>query len=59
MGQEDAKKLEVKRESEVDGTKPGIYLGPAKFAAANGVDVGKLSRNNHECKMKRPQGFKI
>ena len=35
--------LEVKRESEIDGTLPGIYLGPTKFAAANGVDVGKLS----------------
>ncbi len=34
--------LEVKRESETDGTRPGIYLGPTKFAAANGVDIGKL-----------------
>jgi hypothetical protein len=35
--------MEVRRESQIDETRPGIYLGPTKFAAANGVDVGKLS----------------
>ncbi len=35
--------LEIKRESEIDGIQPGIYLGPTQFAQTNGVDIGKLA----------------
>ncbi|MFA7158915.1 MAG: DUF4838 domain-containing protein [Kiritimatiellia bacterium] len=35
--------LEVKRESEAESARPGIYLGPTKLAAANGVEAGKLT----------------
>jgi hypothetical protein len=39
--------LEVRKESEVDGTRPGLYLGPTKFAAAHGVDAGTLTGWNY------------
>lgn len=35
--------LQVNRESKMDKTKPGIYVGPTKFATENGVDINTLS----------------
>lgn len=34
--------LAVKRESDADGAKRHFYLGPTRFAAAHGVEAGKL-----------------